>query len=193
MKLYTLKERADMYRETGSEIGANSFLIELYNYPTKDELDVRKVVLGYELGNKRLGQQHLRVEMARMAWSARTELEDLIDARVEVEEELIEEENNMSADELEKLRKNRIASNSSQKISVFEKFLVYETRDMAGYRMNDEKIEDGKPTLTNYAEIKQHIYDRVKAYFNNEFHYDLEKMKKASLNYEPEKVETIGI
>ena len=187
MKLYTLKERAEMYKGTGSEIGLNSFLIELYNYPTKDELDVRKVVLGYELGNRRLGQQKIRVDMARMVWEARTKLEDLIKARTEVEAELIEEESEMKVADLEKLNQNRIASNAVQKISVFEKQLVYETRHLAGYKGNDEKSEERKPTLTNYAEIKQHIYDRVKAYYNNEFHYDLEKGKKE------EKVETIGI
>jgi len=198
MGVYKAEEVKKMIAGTGCSTGRKKMLIELYQFPTKEALTARKAILGNHIIVNREEQFELRLKLVEIHWGTRTKLEQLVNARKNVENKLNEEERNMKPKELDEYINKRNKSNALQHFQVFEKYLLDETREMMGYSITDEKDDEIKPTLTTDKAIEDHIYKRVKAYYNNEFHYDLDAIKKEKQKIAEELakksgVETIGV
>ncbi len=196
MAMYTYKDRTRLFKETSSVIGIGHFLINLYNYPTKELLTARKLILESEANVNRkkydATRATIREKMIEAIWQPYTNSSDVAKYRVDVEKELISEESQMSKEDLEKLNRNRLQSNKVQRFSVFEKKLIEELRGLMALNIRFEPIEGEKAKISSEKEIKEIIKNRVKSYYNNTFHYDDESKKSDNSKPVKDSVITIG-
>lgn len=191
--IYSRREQNDMLLNTGAVPSIQKYNINLIEYPNRDAINKRKIVLGNMLAQTlkdgRVLAANIRMKLVESFWSTKTKNEMLTKCRLEVEKQMIDDEGKLSMDDLSKLLNTRREANRVQRFGEFEAGLLREIREKLGLNFRDEKDKDMTPQDLSEDDIKKIMVDRLKAYHRNEFHYEYDHPE----NRRPRPVETIGV